>query len=399
VRRATKDDRAALDALLAPLRADYPDFQGWLSRTLSEPTTIVNLGVVDGSSAKGVAIWKPKDARTAKLSTFYLHPDARNLGLGQHLLFHCLRQWVEKRVERAYVTAGADKEDVIRFCLGFGFRVEGAALRRYSGGETELVLTKHLSYRSVTDEALDGWLTEVARSAFSVSPPTPSSAAENWFLPPRSVSRTVSWDAKARRAAFQGDADDDKFGKSVAELEELFYPVRLALKGRAAYVVPIQPQWAERMMDTRPQQPTLPLFTFVDKLRLRIDNAYYCAPVYADDDLVGSPILFYVSAPESALTGVARIIDRVIAEPEDLYLRFGQMGIYKLENIKPHVAKRGTYAKSAMAMHFGWWVPLQQSIPLKKAVETGLLRGHPQRMLKIDYAKFEQGLRQGGIEW
>jgi hypothetical protein len=50
-------------------------------------------------------------------------------------------------------------------------------------------------------------------------------------------------------------------------------------------------------------------------------------------------------------------------------------------------------------MHFGWWVPLQQSIPLKKAVETGLLRGHPQRMLKIDYAKFEQGLRQGGIEW
>jgi hypothetical protein len=41
--------------------------------------------------------------RTAKLSTFYLRPEARKLGLGQHLLFHCLRQWIEKKVERAFV--------------------------------------------------------------------------------------------------------------------------------------------------------------------------------------------------------------------------------------------------------------------------------------------------------
>jgi hypothetical protein len=38
-------------------------------------------------------------------------PDARSLGPAQHLLFHCLRRWIEKKIEkkieRAYVTASA----------------------------------------------------------------------------------------------------------------------------------------------------------------------------------------------------------------------------------------------------------------------------------------------------
>lgn len=397
VRLASSNDRADLAALLAPLRDDYDDFEGWLAKTLSDPKTVVNVGVVDGTKPQGVAIWKPKDARTAKLSTFYLHPDARRGGLGQHMLFHCIRQWIEKLIERAYVTAGAEKEDIIDFLLGFGFRIEGAAQRRYTKGGTEFVLAKHLSYSVLTEDTLPTWRNGFASSVFSITPPSTPSAAENWFVRPRSVRRTIDWDAASLRVRVCGDEQDDIVSFTVADLETLFYPVRFALPGRLAYVVPIQPQWAERMMDTKPAQAKM--FSFVDKLMLRIDNAYYCSPVYADDDVLGSPILFYVSAPESSLTGVARIIDRVIAEPEDLYLRFAQLGIYKLENIKSHVAKTGRHAGCAMAMHFGWWVPFPKPIPLTSARGNGLLNGHPQRMLRIDYDKFEAAMRQGGLPW
>lgn len=397
VRRATQQDRAALESLLAPLRPDYPDFEGWLTKTLGDAATVVNIGVMEGSRTEGVAIWKLKDARTAKLSTFYLPPGARTMGLGQHLLFHCLRQWIEKRIERAYVTVGADKEDMIGFCLTFGFRIEGAALRRYNSGQTEVVLTKHLVYRTLSENDVDAWLTEIATTTFSVNPATPALSEPNWFLPPRSLQRTAAWTDDRRAVTFAGSSSADTFTKTIPELEELFYPVRLAVPERAAYVVPIQPQWAASMMTTNPRQTTL--FTFVDKLMLRLDNAYYCAPVYADDELRGSPILFYVSAPESSLTGVARVIERVIAEPEDLYLRFAKMGIYKLENIKGHVAKRGVNQGCAMAMHFGWWVPFPDPVPLKKAVAAGILNGHPQRVLRIEYPKFERALQEGGMDW
>lgn len=403
VRRATPKDRGALEELLSPLRADYPDFEGWLSKTLGEPATVVNIGVVEGVRASGVAIWKPKDRRSAKLSTFYLHPQARNLGLGQHLLFHCLRQWVEKRVERAYVTAGAEKSDLISFCLNFGFRIEGASQRRYSKEGTELVLTKHLVYRSVTDAEVEPWLEDVARTVFSVTPSCEPAAAKNWFLPPRTVQRKVEWRPDTRTAAFQGAEADDRVALTAADLEGLFYPARLAVSGRNAYVVPIQPQWAGRMMDAGRAKDAknvqTSMFTFVDKLMLRIDNAYYCSPVYADHDVVGSPILFYVSGPDSALTGVAKIIDRVIAEPEDLYLRYSHLGIYTLEDIKKHVATSGPRKGCAMAMHFGWWVPFQEAISLNKFVGAGLLRAHPQRMQRIDYPAFEAALNLGGLEW
>lgn len=398
VRRAAPRDRPALETLLASMRSKYPEFDGWLSRTLSDASTVVNIGVMDGSKIGGVAIWKPKDDRTAKLATFFLHEDARKGGLGQHLLFHCLRQWVEKRIERAYVTAAADNEDIIRFCLGFGFRIEGAALRRYQAGEAEIVLTKHLVYEAVTADALDAWLDQMATTAFSVVPTTNVLAPENWFVPPHTLRRSASWQPDYRAATFT-DEDGCSLTRTVADLEVLFYPVRLAAPGRSAYVVPIQPQWADRMMSTSANQKQTTLFTFADKLMLRLDNAYYCAPVYADHDIIGSPILFYVSAPESALTGVARIIDRVIAEPEDLYLRFGKLGVYKLDNVKHHVAKTGQHAGCSMAMHFGWWVPFPKPITLDQAIGSALMNGHPQRVLRVGYDKFQAALKQGGIEW
>jgi len=395
VRRAADTDMPVLRELLEPLRDDYQDFEGWLTKTVKDHSSVVNLGVVDGQRAQGVAIWKPKDARTAKLSTFYLHPNARSLGLGQHMLFHCLRQWIEKKIERAYVTASARHDDIVEFCLRFGFRIEGAAQRRYVGGGTELILTKHLIYDRITDERIGDWVTSLGATIFSITPPSETQSPSNWFIPPRSLQQQLSWDPQEGVASLV--SPDARRKISIGELEELFYPARIALRDRAAYVVPIQPQWAERMMEIpRPQEF---LFRLADKLMLRIDNAYYCSPVYAEDSVDGAPILFYVSQPDSALTGVARILTRVIARPEDLYLRFGQIGIYALENIRGHVAKRGAHEGSAMAMHFGWWVPFPKAVPLDRARELGLFKGHPQRMLRIRYEAFERAMHEGGLEW
>lgn len=400
VRRATAQDRLAIAELLAPVRNDYPEFDGWLDRTLSDPTAVLNLGVVDQAKVHGVAFWKPKDHRTAKLTTFYLHPEARNVGLGQHMLFHCLRQWVEKGVERAFLTAGSEKEDIIRFCLAFGFRIEGVAHRRYVAGGNEVVLAKHLFHRRVTDSDLQSFLDEVASTVFSVASPSAVFGPRSWFLPPGATRVRLSWDAPRRHATLvRGESNQvgQTESVSVADMEELFYPVRFALRDRSAYMIPIQPQWAERMMDIPRRQESL--FRLNDKLMLRIDNAYYCAPVYAEHDVKGAPILFYVSAPESAVTGVARIIERVVAPPEDLFLRFGQIGVYGVKDIRRHVAGRGPHEGMAMAMHFGWWVPFQKPVPLARAKAIGGLNGHPQRMQRVGYDIFEALAKEGGVKW
>jgi hypothetical protein len=100
------------------------------------------------------------------------------------------------------------------------------------------------------------------------------------------------------------------------------------------------------------------------------------------------------------VAGFARILDCRIAEPEDLFVEFGDIGVYRLENIKSHVDQRpgGRYAGCAMALRFAWWVPF------KTPVDLGTLRSdfemeHPQTVTPIPHVTYERLLGTGGIDW
>lgn len=393
VRRAQRDDRGEIKQLLAPIRDSYDDFDAWLGKALGEKEMWV-AQLDDRIGA--VAVWSKKTETTVKLATFFVGDDHQRKGLGPHLLFHQLRHWIDQGFTKVFVTVSSERLDALAFFLLYGFRIEGSSARRYKSDAVEFVLAKHLFYEVVQDDDLDRFLTEVGHQVFDLPEDPKVRASRSWFLPPsfgglQAIRRS---DGSVERVEVRRG---DEVGRTltVSELEELVYPARLALRERKAFMVPIMPHWADRMMHVpRPQGQ---LFASKDKLALRTDNTYYGHPYYADMDLNGAPALFYVSQPDKLVAGFARIVERVIAEPEDLFLRFDRLGVYGLEDIRGHVKTRGPLAGCAMAIRFAWWVPFPNRVGLEELRSMGL--HHPQHIEAIDYSAYERLLAAGGVTW
>ncbi len=184
---------------------------------------------------------------------------------------------------------------------------------------------------------------------------------------------------------------------AISDLEELFYPVRFAFNNRTAYLVPIQPRWANKMIQINNTQIQLNNHVH-NRLFLRTDNVYYCYPWYTDRNVVGAPILFYISSPDSMIGGMGYILERHIALPEDLFLKFGGIGIYQISNIQNHIRNRGSHAGCAMALKFGWWIPFTKPISLSSFSQFGINGAH-QHMQSISYQQYENLMKEGGVEW
>lgn len=396
VRAARDDDADAIKRLLFPVRDLYPEFDAWLQKTLSSVDTRVALGVVQGEVA-AISVWKPKDRRVAKLATFFIAENYRQEGLGPHLLFHQLREWVDARIEKVVVTVASRLATVVPFFLQYGFRIEGLSGRRYQAGEPEVVLAKHFLYEHVPGASLAKFAERVT-DVFVAPDSAVLRAVSSWFVSPTAAT-SLRIDAAENRANVC-DADGGIVrSMSLGELEELFYPVRLGTDDRGAYLIPIRPEWASRMVqhyDATPAQVSL-FADPVDKLLLRTDNAYYCFPRYGPARLNHAPVLFYVSGNVGAVTGMARVLECRVDAPEELFLRFGDIGAYSLNDVRGHVQKRGAEKGRAMALRFGWWVPLPRAVTLQHLRQLGL--AHPQSIVGIDYKAYEAILSAGGLEW
>lgn len=396
VRQARPDDAEAVTLLMAPIRSAYPNFDAWCSRALQEKHAFI--GLFDGQVA-GISVWSPKDDRVVKLSTFYVGDDFQGRGLGPHLLFHQLRLWVEHRYEKVFVTVSSERLHALEFFLGYGFRIEGAATRRYKAGATEIILSKHLFYDEVKDDDLDDFLGRLSRDVFSLPKSKWVQASDNWFIPPRQREVRGLRDGRGHVEGV-GMFEDGKLCSrmSLHDMEEIIYPARLAVSGREAFLIPIRPAWADAMMEVSRSQGTL--FPNTDKLRLRTDNAYYCSPRIGAERLTGSPALFYVSTPDKVVAGVARILDCQVALPEVLFLEFGDIGVYGLKNIKEHVPRSGSgqYAGKAMALRFAWWVPFPLPVPLEQ-LKSRFGISHPQTITPISYEIYTKIMLAGGLDW
>jgi N-acetylglutamate synthase-like GNAT family acetyltransferase len=402
VRDAVPDqDEAAIREVLAPLANDYPDFAGWLNRALQKAAvgeTRIRVGLV-GGRVGAVALSTRKDDRVVKLSAFYVTESARDAGLGQHLLWSEIRSWANSSIEKAYVTVSSRHGELIDFFRTFGFLIEGISPRRYQADTGEIVLGKHLVRRVVGDAELDLFATDVASRVFSA----PSSVTPNpwtWALAPQATHPRFEWrgaGAAAHLVARDGDVDLRSWG--LLELETIFHPVRFALTERQALVVPIRPEWAEAMLDYTDQQ--LSLLAAPDrseKLLLRSENAYYCYPTALRTAAPGTPILFLVTGGVG-LVGEAKIIDAVVDSAEELFARFGGLGIYGIQEIRGHTRKRGKRAGHALAMHFGSYVPFEESVTRDQMRATLGRNLQVQTITPIPGNEFEMLRRIGGLSW
>lgn len=395
VRAARPDDADDISRLMDPIKSSYPNFDGWRQRALKDKNFFV--AEVEGKVA-GVAVWSRKDDRVAKLSTFYVGDDYRGRGIGPHLLFHQIRLWASERIEKVYVTVSSERLHVLDFFFSYGFRIEGVSTRRYKSGTSEFILSKHLFYERVGDDQFDGFLKRLSSDVFSLPRDNGASTPARWFMPPYQFDLlAVRNEQRQVNHVTVCQAGKENRQMTLVELEEIAYPARFHLLGREAFMIPIQPQWADALMEVPRSQTTM--FQNTDKLRLRTDNAFYCHPKMGPERLAGAPALFYVSKTDQFIAGHARILECRIAEPEDLFVEFGDIGIYKIENIREHVEKRGgKYAGCAMALRFAWWVPFPKPVTLSVLRRRFDLQ-HPQTVTPISYALYESIIAEGGVDW
>ncbi|MEH1904078.1 MAG: GNAT family N-acetyltransferase [Nostoc sp.] len=402
IRLSQPDDKDSLKNLLEPLKDSYLNFEKWLSKTLNDSNACINIASIEKNPISAIAIWKKKDKLTAKLSLFYIAPESRKTGLGQHLLFYCIREWIKNRFEKIIVTTSEQNSELLTFFMRYGFRIEGISQRRYQRADgnssAEVILAKHCFYRRITEADTNFFTNELVNTVFCV-PKKEHIVDNNWFIPPQNLHIQAKYDNNnlSTRLILCDDNNQEINNFAISDLEKLFYPVRFAFKNRQAYLVPIQPRWANKMIQINNTQTQLTSHVH-DKIFLRTDNVYYCRPWYAHKDVVGAPILFYISSPESMIGGMGYILERRIALPEDLFLQFGGIGVYQISDIQNHIKQQGSNAGCAMALKFGWWVPFKNPIPRSSFNRFGI-NGVPQHMQTINYQQYENLMKEGGIEW
>ncbi|MEJ7783296.1 MAG: hypothetical protein WKF96_00745 [Solirubrobacteraceae bacterium] len=402
VRDAVVDqDEAAIREVLAPLAADYPDFAGWLNGALekaSAGTARIRVGLAGGRIG-AVALSIRKDERVIKLSAFFVSDWARDAGLGQHLLWSEIRSWAQACIEKVYVTVSSRHAELVEFFAGFGFLIEGIAARRYQDDTGEIVLGKHLVRRVIADDDLDDFAAQVAAPVFG-APGAVTSTPSTWALAPRATHPRFEWrgaGAATQLAACTGDEDLRSW--SLLDLETVFHPARFALGARRALIVPIRPAWAEAMLDYPSQQLTLMgAAAGSEKLLLRSENAYYCYPTALQVAVSGTPISFMVTGGVG-LVGEARIITAVVDSAEELFARFGGLGIYGIREIRTHARTTGARAGQALVMHFGSYVPFDQAVTRDRMVAALGRNLQVQTITPIAGNEFETLRRIGGLTW
>ena len=337
----------------------YPGFPQWLAKTINNLDTIFNVAYRDGK-AVGVAIWKPKGNRIAKLSTLFVTEDYRRSGIGRNLILTCLEQWKEERIRRAFVTTA--KVDLVPFFERYGFWVEGIGREIYEreGNLPEWFLTKLLFYNS--DE---GSLDAVNKAKILF----PSIIQSSY----NSLGRKEVKQIQCSEAVVQLKASDESLVNqcSLHSWLNLTYPAESIFTSQTAYVIPIRPQFLIQIFQAG-------------------KTVYYGRCSCTQDDMRGSLVMFYASSPVSGVVAIARIVARHMGIPTQLYSDLGMKGIIGLQEI-------GIEGQRRQAIEFDRLMPLRQVIRLKDLLSNSILKGTPQTMHSLPLDRYKKAVEIGGI--
>lgn len=142
LRSFTRYDRVQIFNLLSFLPSIYPKGYSWLDNRLDDVLSGAarcTLAVTPWDVA-GVTIETPKGARRLKLSTIYVNPRFRGLGIGASLLRHCKSQWEREELTGVHVTADTRRLDALLPLLtNHGFSVTAIDKERYGPGRDEMI--------------------------------------------------------------------------------------------------------------------------------------------------------------------------------------------------------------------------------------------------------------------
>jgi len=143
LRGITPSDRIELSKLLCDLELKYPGGLAWFDNKFDHLLLGKGRGVVAEYNSKilGVAITTPKGSKREKLSTLKIANKYRGLGIGTYLLNYMKRNWVQRGLDKVWVTVDArDVETVGYFSKKASFSNLSISKNRYGEGRDEVVL-------------------------------------------------------------------------------------------------------------------------------------------------------------------------------------------------------------------------------------------------------------------
>lgn len=137
--------RRALSAELTPVLTDlYPDGGKWLQRRLDdvESGSAAATVVARGAQIAGVTIETPKEIGRLKLSTLWVHPSCRRIGIGSAMLGRGRKKWIQTEASRVDLTCAASAASGLAPLLHrSGFLLESLERNRYGEGRHEFVFS------------------------------------------------------------------------------------------------------------------------------------------------------------------------------------------------------------------------------------------------------------------
>ena len=345
-----------LDSELSPL---YPRFPQWLDKTINDSSTVFNVAYRD-KQAIGVAIWKPKSRGIAKLSTLYVYQEFRRSGIGRNLILTCFEQWRLEEIRRAFVTTA--KVELISFFERYGFWVEGIGREIYEreGHQPEWFLTKLLFYNFDTN---DSDIINKAKYLF------PSIIGSSYNPEGRKEVKQIQYNDATIELL---DSDANSVHRcSLHSWLNLTYPAESVYAPQTAYIIPIRPRFLIQIFQAG-------------------KTVYYGKPTCIQDDMREASILFYASRPISGVVAIARIVNRYIGTPAQLYNDLGIRGVLTLEQI-------GGNEQIRQAVEFDFLMPLRQAISRNDLLSNGVLNGTPQTMHSISLERYRKAIELGGV--
>ncbi len=175
-----------------------------------------------------------------------------------------------------------------------------------------------------------------------------------------------------------------------SDLERLIWPGKILDADISNLIIPINPQWAQHLFDSR--LASQDLFGAHEILALNTENVYYRS---ARPKLPNRParILWYVTKGKRQYSGsmsiraCSRLEEVVIGTPRNLYRKFRRLGVYQWHNLKDVV--KGDLNKEMMAIRFSRTEQLRQ--PITRERIRSVLGGNPLRSpVQISSASFDE---------
>ena len=129
-------------------------------------------------------------------------------------------------------------------------------------------------------------------------------------------------------------ANNDR--EKLLDIERHLWPAKIADADIPAFIVPIEPKWAERLFDEQLAKQTL--FPTEAELIMSYENAYYRAKAWSGGITAPARILWYVSEEGTRdgakhLRACSRLDEVVIGTPKELFKRFRRLGVYEFKDL------------------------------------------------------------------